>query len=59
MGRRNNNRMSMPSTGAGITRYFDDYHTSIEFKPAHILVIILIIAIAILLLHYFGGSIIK
>lgn len=40
-----NNKFSMPSSGAGITRYFDDYKSKIEFKPAHVVVMAILIII--------------
>lgn len=43
-------KITMPSSGAGITRYFDDYKSKIELKPAHVIVLtILVIIIEILL----------
>lgn len=44
-------KISMPSTTAGITRYFEDYESKIKFKPGHIIVIILIIIILIVILQ--------
>lgn len=52
-----NNKISMPSSGAGITRYFDDYKSKIEFKPAHIIVlavVVIVIEILLRLLKPFG-----
>lgn len=43
-------KISMPTSGAGITRYFDDYKSKIELKPAHVIILaVLIIIIEILL----------
>lgn len=44
----------MPSSGAGITRYFDDYKSKIEFKPGHIIVMTIIVMIVVILLHIYG-----
>ena len=33
--------MQMPSSGSGIVRYFDDYKSKMQFKPAHIIVLIM------------------
>jgi preprotein translocase subunit Sec61beta len=52
MGR--NDKVSMPSSTAGITRYFDDYKSKISFKPGHIIVLALIIVIIIVFLHLYG-----
>ena len=39
------NKISMPSSTAGITRYFDDYRSKVEFKPGHIIIIICVIIV--------------
>lgn len=44
----------MPVSTAGITRYFDEYKSKIEFKPGHIIVLAVVILVVILLLHAFG-----
>lgn len=48
-------RIRMPSSTAGITRYFDEYRSKFEFKPGHVIVMAIGIAIIALLLHTFGG----
>lgn len=50
------NKVSMPSSMAGITRYFDDYKSKIEFKPGHIVVLIIVVIILEILLNTFGKS---
>jgi preprotein translocase subunit Sec61beta len=49
-----NNKVSMPSSTAGITRYFDDYRSRIEFKPGHIIILVIIVIIIELILHSAG-----
>lgn len=45
-----NDKIRMPSSGAGITQYFDDYKSKIEFQPVHIVIFaIVVILIEILL----------
>jgi preprotein translocase subunit Sec61beta len=45
-----NEKINLPTSSAGITRYFDDYKSKIEFKPAHIIILtILVIVIEIIL----------
>ena len=39
-------RIQMPSSGAGIMRYFDDYKSKIEIKPEHV-VIFAILAVVV------------
>ena len=52
-------KISMPSSGAGITRYFDDYKSKIEFKPGHIIVLAVVVIIVVWLLHLYGPKIIS
>ncbi len=49
-------RITMPTSTAGITRYFDDYKSKIEFKPGHIIVLCILVMIVVLLLHIYGGG---
>jgi preprotein translocase subunit Sec61beta len=49
-------KISMPSSGAGLTRYFDDYKSKISLKPEIIIVFIVILVILVLLLNAFGAS---
>ncbi len=44
----------MPSSTAGITRYFDDYKSKIEFKPGHIIILTILVIVIILVLHMYG-----
>ena len=49
-------RVMMPSSGAGITRYFDEYRSKLRFKPGHVVVLCIIVFIVILILHAYGSS---
>ncbi len=51
-----NDKIRLPSSGAGLTRYFDEYKSKITFKPGHIIILIVIVIIIIALLHIFGNS---
>ena len=51
------NKVNMPMGGAGITRYFDDYKSKIEFKPGHIIFMALVVILIVLMLHLFGNNI--
>ena len=53
MGRQD--KIQMPSSGAGITRYFDDYKSKIEFKPEHVVIMVIIVVIIVVVLHLTGG----
>ena len=54
MGR--DNKVSMPTSTAGITRYFDDYKSKIEIKPGHVIILVIIVIIIEVLLHWQGYS---
>ena len=49
-------KIQMPSSGAGITRYFDDYKSKVEFKPEHVIIMVIIVIIIIVILHLQGGG---
>ncbi len=49
-------RINMPMSGAGLTRYFDDYKSKIVFKPGHIIFLALLVILLILALHLWGSS---
>jgi len=46
----------MPSSGAGITRYFDDYKSKIEFKPEHVVIMVILVIIIVIVLHLTGRA---
>jgi len=48
------NKIRMPSGQGGLTRYFDEYKSKIEFSPAAVIVMSIIIMIIVILLHQFG-----
>ena len=50
-------KIQMPSSGAGITRYFGDYKTKLQIAPGHVIVIGVVIALIVLALHQFGSAI--
>ena len=49
-------KVQMPMSTAGLTRYFDDYKSKIEFKPGQVIVISVVVMILTILLHKFGSS---
>ena len=49
MGRKD--KINMPASTAGITRYFDDYNSKLEFKPQYIIVLVLVVIIIEVILH--------
>lgn len=51
-------KVNMPATTAGLTRYFDDVKSKLEFKPGHIIILAIIIMIITIILHIYGGTLI-
>lgn len=47
-------KITMPTTTAGLTRYFDDYKSKIEIKPGHVIILIVIVLILEIVLHVWG-----
>ena len=52
------NRVQMPSSSAGLTRYFDDYKSKIEIRPGQVVVLSIVVMVLTLLLHVYGSRII-
>ncbi len=50
------NRVSMPASTAGLTRYFEDYKSKIEIKPAYVIVMAVIVMLIIVLLNTYGSA---
>lgn len=53
------NKIRLPSGQGGLTRYFDEYKSKIEFSPAWVVVFCVVIILIIIFLHYFGKILIK
>jgi len=45
------NKISMPSSGGGLMRYFDDYKSKIQIKPSYVIVFVVIVVIAELIIQ--------
>lgn len=52
-------KVSMPTSTAGITRYFDDYKSKIEFKPGHIIILVVVVILISVFLHTYGASLLQ
>ncbi len=50
------NRVSMPASTAGLTRYFEDYRSKIEIRPAYIIVMAVVVMLIIVLLNAYGSA---
>ena len=46
----------MPMSTAGITTYFEDYRSTIEFKPGHIIIFSIIVILIVVALHIWGSG---
>jgi len=49
-------RQTTPMSTAGITRYFEDYHSKIEIKPGLVIVFSVIIILIVVALHIWGSA---
>ena len=49
-------RQQAPMSTAGITRYFEDYHSKIEIKPGLVIVFSVIIILIVVALHIWGSA---
>jgi len=52
-------KIRMPSGQGGLVRYFDEYKSKIEFSPGVIIIMCIIVMAIVILMHYFGSSLIK
>ena len=46
-------KINLPSSQGGLVRYFDDYKSKVEIPPEAVIVGCVVIAVAIVFLHYF------
>lgn len=49
-------KVQMPASTAGLTRYFDDYKSKISLKPEHVIVMIVVLIILVLVLNAYGAN---
>ena len=50
-------RIQMPSGMGGLVRYFDDYKSKIEFKPGHIIILVIVVIVIEIILYTLGKGI--
>ena len=50
------NKITLPSSGAGIVSYFSELKSKIGFKPQHVIVVIAVVVILEIILHIYGNS---
>lgn len=47
-------KIHMPTSSGGIMRYFEDYKSKLQFKPIHIVTLIILIIVVEFFLHRSG-----
>lgn len=47
------NRISMPGTYGGLVRYYDEYRSKLQVKPAHVIAAIVLVVVAEIILKFF------
>ena len=50
------NKIRMPSGQGGLTRYFDESSSKIEFSPGVVVVLSIFVMVIVIILHYFGSG---
>ena len=50
-----NNKVNMPSSGAGITSYADELNSKFNLQPGAVIVFIVVMILVVAALHYFGS----
>ena len=49
-------KVHMPTSTAGLTRYFEDYKSKLEFKPGHVIILSVLVILITIILHIYGSS---
>ena len=49
-------KVNMPASTAGLTRFFEDYRSKIEFKPGHVIILAVVIMLITITLHVYGSA---
>lgn len=47
------NRISMPGAYGGLVRYYDEYRSKLQVKPAHVIVAIVLVVLFEIALNFF------
>ena len=51
------NKIRMPSSQGGLTRYFDEYSSKIDISPTTVVILALVVMVLVIILHSVGGQI--
>lgn len=46
-------RISMPGSYGGLVRYYDEYKSKLQIKPAHVIALIIIVVVGEFILRFF------
>ena len=49
-------KINMPASTAGLTRFFEDYRSKIEFKPGHVIILAVVIMLITIAMHVYGSA---
>ena len=49
-------KIQMPASTAGITRFFDEYHSKVSFKPGLIVILALLVIAVEIVLYVYGNQ---
>ena len=49
-------KVNMPASTAGLTRFFEDYRSKIEFKPGHVIILAVVIMLITIAMHVYGSA---
>ena len=49
-------KISLPSSGGGLVRYFDEFKSKIALKPEVVMILIGLVVILEIILHIYGNS---
>ncbi len=50
-------KITLPSSGGGIVRYFEEFKSKITLKPQVVIILIALVIVLELFLHVYGNSI--
>ena len=50
------NKISLPSSGGGLVRYFEDLKSKINLKPEVVMIIIGLVVVLEIILHMYGNA---
>ena len=50
------NKISLPSSGGGLIRYFDEFKSKVSLTPQVVMVFIAVVVVLEIVLHIYGNS---